>query len=308
MVFQRFHFRNGTLIRSSSETNLYIGGKFIQNITFMEQIYNQSQLELFKTPDRQRNCFRFNGNTTDKLVNVTSTRDLLNITMVDQYIETISRDEYFLFKYFLSDDLFRVFVSENFLNSFLENRPLYLPFHKSHEIKIVKLDVEFKLGEPHSNCKNSLKELPYHHMNCIESCTFREIKNNYNCTFDSFFMLNDLKECQVKNKTTAELFAQYLKEFENRCEKKCPLSCESVKFGTKSSILKDYGEIDNLTNFQISVSDFSSLQITQIPKTTSLAFLSEIGGILGLFMGISALNFIEFFYCFIQIFLTAFIN
>ena len=52
--------------------------------------------------------------------------------------------------------------------------------------------------------------------------------------------------------------------------------------------------------------DFSSLYMTQIPKTDLFTFINNIGGGLGLFMGIAFPNIIEFPQLTFEIFLIAF--
>ncbi len=114
-------------------------------------------LEYFKIPERQRECFRFNGASAGRaLVNVTSSRDLLNITLANEYRENISPNEYFVYKFNIPDNLFRVFVSDNYLNSYLDIRPIYLAMENSHEVKVVKTDVERKLSEPYNNCRDPI--------------------------------------------------------------------------------------------------------------------------------------------------------
>jgi hypothetical protein len=81
------------------------------------------------------------------------------------------------------------------------------------------------------------------------------------------------------------------KEFSEGCLKQCPLeSC----FSEKITLLVTTTEIYGCTEFNFSFSDMSILNITQIPKTDSFTFLNNIGGGLGLFMGIALPNLIEF--------------
>jgi len=53
-------------------------------------------------------------------------------------------------------------------------------------------------------------------------------------------------------------------------------------------------ESSGRTLFRFSLRDFSSLTITQVPKIDEFTFINNIGGGLGLFMGISFPTLIEF--------------
>jgi len=87
------------------------------------------------------------------------------------------------------------------------------------------------------------------------------------------------------------------------CNKECPLeSCYFEKY-----IPYIIGESERVfTDFKFSFIDFSTLNITQIPKTDMFTFINNIGGGLGLFMGIAFPNIIEFLQFITDIFLIAF--
>ena len=66
------------------------------------------------------------------------------------------------------------------------------------------------------------------------------------------------------------------------------------------------GKEDGYAGFSFFLSDFSSLNISQIPKTDWFTALNNIGGGLGLFMGIAFPNLIEFLQFIFEISFTAF--
>ena len=90
--------------------------------------------------------------------------------------------------------------------------------------------------------------------------------------------------------------------------KECPIeSCyfEKFTFTTSSSdklINRDY------TVLSFNFGDLSTLNISQIPKTDPYTFFNNIGGGLGLFMGIAFPNLIEFFQFILEIVLIIFIR
>jgi len=199
----------------------------------------------------------------------------------------------------LSNKYLSVFIADNLLNSFEKIQPLNLDFNNEHLIEIEKESIEVKLPEPYNQCKEYSVDKPYHQLNCIDSCIYREIKNKYNCTLLlSLFTMNDLKQCDI-----GKSYDSFKKEFSAGCLKECPLkSCFSEKFyPTITSTISNY-----FINFKSFFRDFSSLKITQIPKTDPFTFLNNIGGGLGLFMGIALPNLIEFLQFFVEILYVTF--
>ena len=57
-----------------------------------------------------------------------------------------------------------------------------------------------------------------------------------------------------------------------------------------------------LINFSAFFSDFSYLEITQIPKMTAFSLIASIGGSLALFIGIRFLSLVEILEFFIDVF------
>ncbi len=120
-----------------------------------------------------------------------------------------------------------------------------------------------------------------HQSNCIEACIYREVKDKYNCAFPlTLFAFHDLKKCDIQNRN----FHSFRQEFSVGCLMECPLeSCYSEKW--TSYVISEIN--GGPTVFYVSLRDFTSLNITQIPKTDSFTFINNTGGGLGLFMGIS---------------------
>jgi len=138
-------------------------------------------------------------------------------------------------------------------------------------------------------------------MNCIEACIFKEIKNKYNCTFqETLFSIQGLSQCVHE-------YWVLKREFSESCLKECPLkSCFSEKFTFDSTPSDPNVHGHTGTVFRFNFRELSSLNITQIPKTDPFTFLNNIGGGLGLFMGIAFPNLIEFFQFILEIILIIF--
>jgi len=165
------------------------------------------------------------------------------------------------------------------LNSFENTIYQVLDPDLKHLFEIEKASIETKLPEPYNPCRKSSVDEPYHQMDCIGACTYKEIKNKYNCTFqETLFSIKGFSQCELN-------YRKLIAEFSASCLKECPLeNCFSQKFffdATRSSKFNDQ------TYFIFLFRELSTLNISQIPKTDSFTFLNNIGGGLGLFMGIA---------------------
>ncbi len=269
-----------------------------------------SYLENFKVHELY-DCFRFNGfkNKSAQLYQANTTKNSFQVSINNEYKETINQNEFFIYSFVESTNaystpksFFYVTISDNYLNSFDKFDPLVLGSNNSHKIEIKKESSEVKLPAPYNDCKELLVDEPYHQWNCIEACIFNEITNKYNCTFLlSLFGVEGLEQCEAKRYPYDDL----KKEFSEVCLKECPLdSCFSEKITPLVTTTTIYG----CTEFNFSFCDMRTLNITQIPKTDWFTFLNNIGGGLGLFMGIAFPNLIEFLQFIFEIFLIIFIR
>ena len=272
-------------------------------MSFVLEVNNH--LDTFKIQesvyDDINDCLRFNAvtNRSVELFKASSINDRLQISYNNFYIEDISYNEYY--NYTFLSDLFFVYVVDNTLKSIVNLQYLLFNSGSSNKILIVKESIEAKLPEPYNSCKKSSVDEPYHQMDCIEACIYREIKNKYDCTFQStLFSIPSFRKCVLDYRVLND-------EFSASCLKECPLeSCFSERFTFDSA--RTIPPPSGYTFFSFRFRELSSLNITQIPKTDPFTFLNNIGGGLGLFMGIAFPNLIEFFQFILEIVLIIFIR
>ena len=246
-------------------------------------------------------CFRFNGFTNKSvgLLKASSDEIVYFVKVNEFYIEDISENEYY--NYSFPKKFMFVYVGDNYLNSFDKIYPLFLYMDVHHEIEIQKESTEMKLPEPYNRCKKASVDEPNHRRNCVDACIYKEVAAKYNCTFPlSLFHIPGLERC-----INSGIFGNfpYLGEFSDVCLRKCPLeSCLYEKLSLKTlpvpKVLNErtcnYSDTCNWSDLTFIFSTFSSLNISQIPKTDPFTFMNNIGGGLGLFMGIALPNVIEF--------------
>ncbi|CAF0708133.1 unnamed protein product [Brachionus calyciflorus] len=84
------------------------------------------------------------------------------------------------------------------------------------------------------------------------------------------------------------------------CRPRCPQECESISY-SKTTSSKKYSNGD-LTSLIIHFDSLGYTQIEETPITDIVGLLSNIGGLAGLFLGLSVLSFVEIFEIFIEIF------
>ena len=301
--YTRSYYTNNSLVREENKiynSNLSMKSFILQK--FPGFTTEQIQLEFFQLPGldfRPIQCFRFNGATNEQmeLVKIKGTESWKGFSVVikDYYRQNISESEFFIYSF--GFPFYDVYITDNSLNTYSYIEPVFtLAKSKIHYVKTVKTEIEEKLGKPYNQCKESTNDETYNQMNCIDSCIFKQVAIKYNCTLFTLFQTKELEECTISNKAFGEVNYIYRNEFSKGCENECPRSCETMKFSRELVSFDGLTNLDsNSTKIVVSVIDFSSLKITQIPKTNGWSFVSNLGGSLGLFMGISFLNFIELF-------------
>jgi len=306
--YVREYYKNGSIIErkevlsNSLKHFLNFNGTFFYSTENSSNLSVNNHLDIFKIKNSINklfvDCLRFNAvtNKSVKLFKASSPdQDRYRIQLNSFYLENISNNEYY--RYIIKNYYILVYVSENSLNSF-EN--LYFSristnTNNSYTFGIQRVSIEIKLPEPYNSCKESSVGEPYNRMNCIEACKYKEIKNKYNCTFQStLFSIQGLRQCVLN-------YTDLIAEFSVNCSEECSLeSCFSEKFTYEiSNSNSDY--TDSIV-VRFLLRDMSTLNITQIPKTDGFTFLNNIGGGLGLFMGIAFPNLIEFLQFIFEIF------
>lgn len=162
-----------------------------------------------------------------------------------------------------------------------------------------KTDIEKKLGEPYNPCSEAVN-VTYRQVNCIENCINKEIKSKYNCSILSYFEIGGLKDLY------SHKIEDLISEFNAVCEQDCKKECETSKISTR---VTTFPNTENLykTLFYFSVSDFTTLEIKQIPKMTEFGFVSGLGGSLGFFIGTGFLSLVEILEFFFDVFYVVFL-
>jgi hypothetical protein len=164
----------------------------------------------------------------------------------------------------------------------------------------------------------------YQQKDCLDLLIQANSISTCNCTMIFFEKLRmDVKNCETEQEINCgfESFSES-GAFVKLNAGLCPLECDSVsytitkriagplssnmkfspefkKFKTlynQNTSLQNHDEIlRNIAYVRITYSDLSYTQIVEIPKVTVIDLISNIGGTLGLFLGMSLLSFFEIF-------------
>ena len=149
-----------------------------------------------------------------------------------------------------------------------------------------------------------------------------------------------LKQKYALNKTIISCFEQVFKEFFDKnvyevCHPHCPLECETILYSITTSFSKfpnfvyykrlinnsmitskypvgyniTYSDIQqSVIAFNVYYDDLKFISISEVAKTTTTDLISNVGGLLGLFIGISFLSFGEIIEMILEVIFILFEN
>ena len=204
-----------------------------------------------------------------------------------QLFAAYSSEDYFIFEIDLNVkfERLRVFLSDNYNNVIDWSQYLTTSFNVSGYYSIAfKKEVEIKLEEPYNQCKN-VSDITYRQADCLVQCKNKNFANNYNCTLKNFYSVSGYGFCKKAYFGSSE--------FELDCLKQCPKECATTKFDL---LLTNTDLGPNSTDkllFHIWFLHLNYIEIRQNPKMSGFSLLNEIGGALGLFVGITFLSIFE---------------
>ncbi len=149
-------------------------------------------------------------------------------------------------------------------------------------------EVEVRLEEPYNHCQN-VSDITYRQSNCLAKCKNEKIASKYNCTLRNFYSIPGYSFCNYS-------------EFDSVCKEQCLKECVSTKFDIFFNNPEISSNFSDIVEFRFYFLDLSYLEITQTPKMSGYPLLNEIGGALGLFVGVTFLSLLEMLEFFFEVF------
>ena len=145
--------------------------------------------------------------------------------------------------------------------------------------------MDIRLEEPYNRCQN-ISDVTYRQTNCLAQCRIMNFMTRYNCTLGNFYSIPGYRICEegVSNSS----------EFGSKCNKECFKECTSTKFYALPNVPDLGSNISGTLEFFVEFLDLSYTEIRQTPKMSGYSLLNEIGGALGLFVGVTFLSLFEF--------------
>lgn len=144
--------------------------------------------------------------------------------------------------------------------------------------------IEVKLEEPYNDCQ-LLADKTYRHVNCIAQCENNQSISKYNCTMGNYYSVSGYNVC------AKDLVSK--SEFDLVCRKQCPQECHETKFKAVVSNIHSKHHSNDTVLLDFFYSDTSYIEVSQMPKMNGFSLISNIGGALGLFIGLRFLSWIE---------------
>jgi len=288
---------------------------------FNSQQCNLSEFEIVDYTDTTgETCYRFNSkhNAFNQTNSVKNTTRSDSTTGLNLYIYTNESYRNGLFK-------LAVFI-HNQSDWFTTDRAYNTEdgLMVSSGITTFSIDREFiiNLSKPYNDCAKQdtnrfyskyfqyfiRNNLNYKQKDCIDYCIEEYVKLECNCSLkcegNNIECKNSLID-EIRNKETP---------IPSECLSGCPIECDSANYkispyyvggltsklvNEKNFMIKNGETLEefkqNLVYISVYYSSLEYKKIEQIPKTELFDLVSNIGGTLGLFIGVSFLSFIEFF-------------
>jgi len=190
---------------------------------------------------------------------------------------------------------------------------------------IISKIIEKKLGLPYNPCYLNVNEFPYNktiinyisqtinetykQTNCLELCFDVYYINENPCSCQNTSIGNVWEDCFVnfeRKNLSGCIFNRKLEFFResilDKCKEYCPLECESVSYTVNLNMLTNRNETEIFIYYQ----SLKYTLISQLEKEKVFDLISNIGGIFGLFIGVSFVSLFEIGELFIEGFFILF--
>lgn len=197
------------------------------------------------------------------------------------------------------NDLYGVGISYNVT---LLLHPVYLPpiylgksaitYHKN-DYGLLTLDVRETTVKKVSTPKLKCQEKPYSQAGCVDLCLLREMAREVGCRLP-YLEDNHLPLCNNASQYRAMSFKgndfEGAQETRGKCEATCDIECDKTYYVLKEQTFDD-GKYDK-PDISIKRPLLTSLEITEYLVTSPISYMSEMGGVIGLYLGMSLVDII----------------
>lgn len=134
----------------------------------------------------------------------------------------------------------------------------------------------------------------YTQSKCFNVCFFKKVTEKLNCTYSHLYETDSDVDCiDTYFSEIYQMFTTNVFNIESTCTAECPLECHSTSYNYQKAEFLSEELVNNTFSFTISFPDLKVIKYIELPKTTYSNLISNIGGSLGLFVGIRLLSFVD---------------
>ena len=141
-----------------------------------------------------------------------------------------------------------------------------------------------------------MSDITYRQSNCLVQFKNKNFVDKHNCTLGNYYSIPGYSICNIN--------VSYSLEFDSVCKEECPKECTTITFDTLINNPNMHPNSSKNLDIYVWSLDFDYIEINQTPKMSGYSLLNEIGGALGLFVGITCVSLFEFLEFFFELFLV----
>ena len=300
-------------------------GFFILNCLFNRQSCGQQNFTQYYSY-LYGNCIEFNRDLSNIKQTITE-GSYFGLSLI---IRLDSNQTFFNLNPNLSGVGLKLFIHNKTFDKMLSEE-INLGIGKEINVAISRI-YNYKIAWPFSECVNldtftsdffnkfAKRNKTYRQYDCFKLCLQQMINDNCDCDYTKLTKVENLSPCS----NLSQLFCIYTQQdaFTGdkvvECKKQCPLECNTVRYSFEMSNLdfpsydlfrifqKDCNDpvlnsmsFDTMKNSLISLKVYYPFtqytEIRELPKTSLIDLISQIGGSLGMLLGFSIFHLIELF-------------
>lgn len=274
-------------------------------------------------------CYRFNS---DKTMNG-SDRDLYKTSIAGRsgglQIEAYEKNGLLIF---IHNNSIPPYQNENYNN--INGESIFVSTGFSTDLVIEKVFTQ-RLGEPYNHCVKTIDDfqmnktlyqlildsnMTYSQQRCFKLCFDLDYLTNNPCNCTHNVNIGDVwlkcfieKEKEDLNGCTFKYKSEFNKlSLTDKCSHYCPLECDFDEYKVSYSFhLSETMPRNDTLKFKAYYKDLKYIFVSQNPAMNLIDFVGGIGGILGVFLGVSFLSFIEIFelvFEFLYLLMASYVN
>lgn len=260
--------------------------KRLYNATIKYFIYDNiiNSGNLSNTITTSGNCFTLSPKQSDKET------VLLDIALVDRF--------HYIFYEFDMLDFFYILKSYYYDVTFLlhpvQSTPLSLGdfaiTYTNKELMQLGLEIKTTTSKRISKPRSPCLEEPYSRKKCVDLCLLEDNAKNVGCRLP-YLSDSTLPLCKTSDQYKRSIKGNYVEKNKagKECQAKCVAECNKVHYSLKPiTLINEYG--NDGTTIRLTQQHSSNLELEEQLMTSISTYLCEIGGILGLYLGVSLLD------------------